>query len=141
MKRIGIDPDNCRYGLWFTDVDAFEIRTFRKIWDRIPDIDREKVREFMDLLKGINSFLKNAVDCDKSPATVTRTSIIAAYYYYYNAVHEGDSADRWKSYEELFYNFKKDIDPKLKKAYYQELNGKNIFDVVVTFSSYAYLNV
>ena len=118
----------------------------------------------MELLLGINNFIGYTVDETvssqnseqewnepskmktkalyvESPAAVTRTSIIVAYYYYYNAVHENDADDRWKNFEEVFNNFKRDIDPKLEAAYYQPLSGKNIFDVLVTFSSYAYLNV
>ena len=72
----------------------------------------------------------------ESPDAVTRTSMIVAYYYFYNAVHENDVGDRWKNFEEVFNNFKMDIDPKLAA-----LSGKNIFDVLVAFSSYAYLNV
>lgn len=67
--------------------------------------------------------------------------MIVAYYYYYNALHEDDGNDKWKNFEEVFNNFKKDIDSKLEAAYYQPLSGKNIFDVLVVFSSYAYLNI
>ena len=76
-----------------------------------------------------------------SPETITRTSMIVAYYYYYNAVHENDGNDKWKNFEEVFNSFQNDIKPKLEAANYQPLSGKNIFDVLVTFSSYAYLNL
>ena len=118
----------------------------------------------MELLFGINSFMGYTVDEDvslqneeqewterskmktkalyvPSANSVTRTSMIVAYYYYYNALHEDDGIDKWKSFEEVFNNFKKDIDSKLEAAYYQPLSGKNIFDVLVVFSSYAYLNI
>lgn len=118
----------------------------------------------MELLFGINSFMGYTVDEEvslqnedqewtepskmktkalyvSSANAVTRTSMIVAYYYYYNALHEDDGNDKWKNFEEVFNNFKKDIDPKLEAAYYQPLSGKNIFDVLVAFSSYAYLNI
>ena len=120
--------------------------------------------DFIDLLLGVNSFMGHTPEETESgrsakqewtapsvmktkalyvsgPETVTRTSMIVAYYYYYNAVHENDGSDKWKSFEEVFMSFKQDLDPKLEAAYYQPLSGKNIFDVLVTFSAYAYLNM
>ena len=164
LVKRGVALENCNYGLWFTDVAAFRKKGYENLCDRIAEIDREKFSEFMELLLGINNFIGNTVDETvssqnseqewnepskmktkalyvESPAAVTRTSMIVAYYYYYNAVHENDADDRWKNFEEVFNNFKRDIDPKLEAAYYQPLSGKNIFDVLVTFSSYAYLNV
>lgn len=164
LKNLGVALENCNYGLWFTDVAAFKKKGYKNICDRISDIDRDKFGEFMDLLFGINSFMGYTVDEEisyqnedqewtepskmktkalyvSSASTVTRTSMIVAYYYYYNALHEDDGNDKWKSFEEVFNNFKKDIDHKLKAAYYQPLSGKNIFDVLVVFSSYAYLNI
>ncbi len=160
----GVALENCNYGLWFTDVAAFRKKGYENICDRRVEIDRDKFEEFMELLCGINSFMGFTVDEDvstqnedqewtetskmktkaldvTSPNAVTRTSMIVAYYYYYNAIHEDDGNDKWKSFEEVFNNFKKDIDPKLEAAYYQPLSGKNIFDVLVVFSSYAYLNI
>ena len=164
LVKRGVALENCNYGLWFTDVAAFRKKGYENLCDRIAEIDREKFGEFMELLLGINNFIGYTVDETvssqnseqewnepskmktkalyvESPAAVTRTSMIVAYYYYYNAVHENDADDRWKNFEEVFNNFKRDIDPKLEAAYYQPLSGKNIFDVLVTFSSYAYLNV
>lgn len=164
IEKHGVALENCNYGLWFTDVAAFKKKGYENICDRRTDIDRNKFSEFLELLLGINSFIGYTVDETvslqneeqewnepsrmktkdlyvSSPDAVTRTSIIVAYYYYYNAVHENDADDRWKNFEEVFNNFKKDIDPKLEAAYYQPLSGKSVFDVLVTFSSYAYLNV
>ncbi len=164
LKKRGVALENCNYGLWFTDVAAFQKKGVETICDRRAEIDREKFDEFMGLLLGINSFMGYTVDETistrneeqewtkpskmktkalyvSSPNAVTRTSMIVAYYYYYNAVHENDGNDKWKNFEEVFNSFKNDIDPKLEAANYQSLSGKNIFDVLVTFSSYAYLNV
>ena len=161
---LGIALENCNYGLWFTDVAVFKKKGYQNICDRRPEIDRGEFEEFMDLLLGVNSFVGYTVEEDVSEQNedqewtepskvkikalnvsseneVTRTSMIVAFYYYYNALHEDDGKDKWKNFEELFNNFKKDIDPKLEAAYYQPLSGKNIFDVLVVFSSYAYLNI
>ena len=161
---LGVALENCNYGLWFTDVAAFRKKGYENICDRRVEIDRDKFEEFMELLFGINSFMGYTVDEDvslqneaqewtepskmktkalyvSSANAVTRTSMIVAYYYYYNALHEDDGNDKWKSFEEVFNNFKKDIDLKLEAAFYQPLSGKNIFDVLVVFSSYAYLNI
>lgn len=153
----------CNYGLWFTDPAAFRKKGLKNICDRKPEINREKFCEFMDFICEINSFMGYTADEDisaknekqewteiskkktkalfvSSPKAVTRTSMIVAYYYYYNALHENDQDDKLKSFGELFNSFKKDLDPKLEKAGYQELSGKNIFDVLTAFSSYAYIN-
>lgn len=154
----------CNYGLWFTDPAAFRKKGYENICDQKPEIDCGTFCEFIDLLCGINSFMgytaNEAVSSKSekqewtelsrkktkalfvsSPNNVTRTSVIVAYYYYYNAVHEDDHNDRLKSFGELFSSFKQDLDEKLEKAGYQELSGKNIFDVLTVFSSYAYLNL
>lgn len=164
LTDLGVVLENCNYGLWFTDVAAFRKKGYENICDRRAEIDRGKFEEFMELLSGINSFMGCTVDEEisaqngeqewtriskmktkalyvSSADTVTRTSLIVAYYYYYNALHEDDGKDKWKNFEEVFNNFKKDIDSKLEAAYYQPLSGKNIFDVLVVFSSYAYLNI
>ncbi len=164
LTDLGVALENCNYGLWFTDVAAFQKKGYETICDRREDIDRDKFEAFMELLLGINSFMGYTVDEDvstqngaqewtepsktktkalyvSSANAVTRTSLIVAYYYYYNALHEEDGNDQWKNFEEVFNNFKKDIDAKLEAAYYQPLSGKNIFDVLVVFSSYAYLNI
>ena len=164
LEDLGVTLENCNYGLWFADVAAFKKKSYKNICDRRSDIDRDKFDEFVELLIGINNFMGYTVDEDisdqeedqewtepsrmktkalfvSSASEVTRTSMIVAYYYYYNALHEDDGNDRWKSFEEVFNNFKKDIDVKLEAAYYQPLSGKNIFDVLVVFSSYAYLNI
>ena len=141
LADLGVSLESCNYGLWFTDVAAFRKKGYQNICDRRADIDRDKFEEFMELLLGMNNFMTKALFVPSASA-VTRTSIIVAYYYYYNALHENDgNNDKWKNFEEVFNNFKRDINLKLKAAYYQPLSSKNIFDVLVVFSSYAYLNI
>lgn len=166
LDELGVPRKKCNYGLWFTDVAAFknEKKRLEDVSDKYKDIDPEQFQAFIDLLLGVNSFMGYTADENdseqninqewtetatvktkalyvSSPSAVTRTSMIVAYYYYYNALHEKDAPDQWKNFEQLFNNFKKDLDPRLEAAYYQPLSGKNIFDVLVAFSSYAYLNL
>ena len=164
VKKYGPTLEKCNYGLWFVDPAAFRKKGCENICSRIKNSDRTKVEKFMDLILGINAFMGHTADETsslqnevqewknpsvmktkalfvESPEAVTRTSMIVAYYYYYNALHENDKGDRWKSFEEVFTNFEKTINARLEGAYYQPLSGKNIFDVIVTFSSYAYLNL
>lgn len=164
LEEKGLSLENCNYGLWFADIAAFQKKGYENICERIPDIDRDKFDEFMELLLGLNSFMGYTVDEEiseqngeqewtelskrktkalfvPSAGSMTRTSLIVAWYYYYNALHENDGKGKWKNFEELFNNFKKGIDVRLETAYYQPLSGKNIFDVLVVFSSYAYLNI
>ena len=163
LEKLGIALENCNYGLWFTDVAAFRKSGIENICDRRNDIDRRKFEEFMELLIAINDFIGQTVTESEgdqnmkqeridpsrkktkalyvpSPEKVTRTSLMVAYYYYFNALHEDDGNYKWKSFKEVYNSFQDDIDPRLDAANYQRLSGKNIFDVLLTFSSYAYLN-
>ncbi len=166
LTARGDTMDICNYGLWFTDVANFKKRGMEYAFEVCDknDFDYVKFEEFIELLMGVNRFVGYTVDEKSSMQNkeqehseiskikikaldvssknkVSRTSIIVAYYYYYNALHENDSDEKQKSFEEVFNNFKKGIDSKLEVAFYQPLSGKNIFDVLVAFSSYAYLNI
>lgn len=153
----------CNYGLWFTDVAALKKKGYENALSRDSHLDQDKFDQFIDLLLAVNNFMgytavesiselnqkqewtetskaKTKALFVSSPDAVTRTSMIVAYYYYYNALHEDDGSDKRKSFEEVFANYQQDLDPMLDNAHYQKLSGKNIFDVLVVFSSYAYLN-
>ena len=151
LKSMGYDLKDCSYGLWFADVDAFRMKGYQNICDRNPEIDRDEFGRFMELLFSINSFMrgkgggkargKQTALSVSSAKEITRTSLIVAFYYYYNALHENDSISEWKRFEEVFRNYETALNPVLDSANYQRLSGKNIFDVLVVFSSYAYLNI
>ena len=164
LQDLDVPLDRCNYGLWFTDVAAFKKLGCSSIKDRLKSIDDKDFDLFVELLQGVNDFVGYTVEEEASGLTieqewkepaktktkalfvssakeVTRTSIIVAYYYYYNALHENDVNAQWKNFEELFKDFKREVDVYLLNANYQALSGKNIFDVLVTFSSYAYLNI
>ncbi len=164
LHDMEVELEHCNYGLWFTDVSAFRKKGHKILSDKRHDLDKGKFEEFMELLFAINSFLgytvlekvseqskakereqisrmKTKALFVQSAKDITRTSMIVAYYYYYNALHEGDGKDQWKNFGEVFRSFKSGVDEILLQSYYQPLNGKSIFDVLVVFSSYAYLNL
>ena len=144
MKKLsdrGVALESCNYGLWFTDVAAFTKKGYENVCDRQPEIDRERFGEFMELLSNVNEFMGTKMLSVTKPEAVTRTSIIVAYYYYYNALHENDTRDKCRNFKEVFKDFEGGLDEILRAAYYQPLSGKNIFDVLAAFSSYAYLNI
>lgn len=164
LHELDVPLDRCNYGLWFTDVAAFKKLGCNNIKDRLKNINDKDFALFVELLQGVNDFVGYTVEEETSDLTaeqewkepaktktkalfvssaneVTRTSIIVAFYYYYNALHENDGNAQWKNFEELFKDFKREVDVYLLNANYQALSGKNIIDVLVTFSSYAYLNI
>ena len=164
LKELDVSLDRCNYGLWFTDVAAFKKLGSESFKKRLKIINDKDFDLFVEMLQGVNDFVGYTVDEETSDLTteqewketaktmtkalfvssakeVTRTSIIVAFYYYYNALHENDGNAKWKNFEELFVDFKREVDVYLLNADYQALSGKNIFDVLVTFSSYAYLNI
>ncbi len=144
LKKLtdrGVALKDCGYGLWFTDVAAFTEEKYKSICGRRPEIDRERFGEFMELLSDVNEFMGTKMLSVTKPEAVTRTSIIVAYYYYYNALHENDTRDKCRNFKEVFKDFESGLDEILRAAYYQPITGKNIFDVLTAFSSYAYLNI
>ncbi len=152
IELLGVPRESLNYGLWFTEVMGFESGETGSLADRRGNIDREKYREFMELLRGMNRFMGCAPEegsegCGKtralfvsSPASVTRTSLVVAYYYYYNALTDEEDRARM-SFADHFKDFKLGIDPRLRRAGYQPLSGRELFDLIVVFSSYAYRNI
>jgi hypothetical protein len=138
IRDLGIDTEECDYGLWFTDVAAFYRNGQSGDEDTRPDIDEESFRKFMDLLLGIDRYMTGGLSAD-SPETVTRSSMITAFYYYYNALRSARGVSKVMSFEDVFNDFKLEADGYLEESGYQLLSGKNLFDVLVAFSSYAYL--
>lgn len=161
MLYEGIKLENCNYGLWFADVAEFKMNGIERIVRKYNIINHKDFEEFINLLLGVNSFLGYTVNEKESnqnteqehleiskiktkalyvtdAANISRTSLIVAYYYYYNAVNlDSDAINRFRDY---FLDFKQGVDELLYEAGYQPFSGKNIFDVLVAFSSYAYLN-
>ena len=139
---------NLRYGLWFADLygtDSVKTvdgkkRLAEAVMNSAADADEKSVRDYVTLLTEAGEFLTDAFSVT-SPANVTRTSIVAAYYYYYNTLHENDG--RWSrgSFANVLREYREGLDPILRACNLRELNAKNLFDVLIVFSSYAYLNL
>lgn len=192
IKKLGFALEECNYGLYFTDVSAFKKYGY-DIFD-ISEIDKskenckqEEIKDFADLLMGVNSFIGNTVDefngkkMKKSeseaikfvniqeiikelsqehteiskyktpalfiskPENITRTSMIVAYYYYYiknieKSVIEKSCYLGGMGFRETFEDFKSGVDEYLESSFYQPLSGKNIFDLIIVFSAYAYIS-
>ena len=148
---------DCNYGLWFDDVSAYKKYGSKKYTSKYGGIDRERYENYIEVLTGANTFIGNNIDEEESNRSeesekketskiiikalsvssardVTRTSLMVAFYYYFNCREENMM---WTSYKELYEVFKSELDMYLLDAGYQEVSAKNIFDVLLTFSSYA----
>lgn len=161
LRSVDVSLENCNYGLWFTDVGAFRKKGCATILKQSPDADPASVDLFMNLLLRINQFMGKTVYEETSSVSaaqehkqistertnamyvpnaraITRTSLVVAYYYYYNALNVERNISS-TNLQEVFDDIKEGIDPLLEAAYYQPFSGSNLFDVIVAFSSYAYI--
>jgi len=132
--------------------------------DEQAAFSEEEVDRLIDLLSAINSFMgytaeesvsdqneaqewsepsktKTKALYVQSASFMTRTSMIVAFYYLFNAMHESDEKGRWSNFGEYYNEFAKNLNDFLNAAHYQPMNKKNIFDVLVAFSSYVYVNM
>ena len=147
-----ITLDKCNYGLMFAELD--EMHDYAdEFLEKHPDITAKQFKDYTGLLESFDSFIKakakgendseeeNESSLDvKNANDMTRTSLLTALYYLYNAMLEANGS-RWRNFKELFEDFRDTVDPQLEEAYYQPLSAKNIFDVMLVFSSYAYMNL
>ena len=137
----------CGYGLWFSDAAAVR-EGLETLCDRRPDMDRARYSQFMELLDAVNRILMST-EQDPTPRVlnvtaadkITRASLLGAFYYCYNAEAEGASPDRSMTFREHYDDFKAEADARLARANYQPLSQRNLFDVLLAFSSYAYANM
>lgn len=131
IEKLGIPLKACDYGLWFSDVNALKKK-----------FAGTEYEPFIEVLFRADNLLKNRHLNVKSAKDVTRTAIITAYYYYYNALYEYTNEVHGMSFEEVFKDFENGVNTYLQDCFYQPLSGKNIFDVLMVFSAYAYyLNI
>lgn len=157
--------ENCNYGLWFVDVSMIE-KTGGEVFNEFgKGKEKEKLDCFIKLLYGINMFLgqlffeqesSQSEDQEhtapsrrvikkmsiETPEDMTRTALIIAYYYRYNQINERNNTR--KSFIEVFDDYSDSVyglNSLLEASGYQPINEKNIFDMAVIFSSYAYLTV
>ncbi len=139
LEEEGIELSDCSYGLWFTDPVLSGLKIADPDWE-----NSDKYQDFILLLDRMNAFLGSGLKTRKQKVlkvpdaqSITRTSLIAVYYYYFN---ENNEDLRRQDFSKVFMTFKAKIDPILERAYYQPFSGKNLFDILIAFSSYTYLN-
>ena len=148
LHKKGITIEDCNYGLWFTDASYLRRKGLDRLITDYPGIDHSKFAKLIELLLAVNSFVGSSSNRSQPKAlhvtsceNVTRTSLLVVYYYLYNLKHESDKGMIGKSFEELFNDFKSDINELLEKSFYQPISSNNIFDIILIFSSYSYLNM
>lgn len=158
--------NNDNYGIWFADVcaiDRYGSSGIKKILsDESDDKNDERIDQFIDLIKRIHRIigvslkeLQSTSEGKKEhpdPSTqvprslkidnekdMTRTALITAFYYYYNS-RDIDEYCVGKTLSDVFDDYRSELDPILESANFQPISEKNIFDITVVFSSYAYFN-
>ncbi len=127
-------------------------------------VEESQVSDFMELLLGVNRILGRMVSENVSYQSLaeerrersghviralsvpnarrmTRASMIVAYYYYYNALREQNKREDMKSFRMFYEDFSEGLDLYLLDSGYLGMSSKNIFDVLVAFSAYAYYNI
>jgi len=140
---------SCSYGLYFEDPVAFSEDRLRRVCAGEKSYSDRKFRNFCNLLKAANRYMvpqghwggKVSALFVQDAEYLTRTDMLVAFYYYFNASYGEDSLWTWTSYADFLRDFRDLIDPKLEAAHYQPLNGRNIFDMLVAFSSYMHLTM
>lgn len=126
--------------------------------------DQAQYESFMELLLGVNRLLGRTVServsyqsvaeerteqshhvikalSVTSPRRMTRSSMIVAYYYYYNALREEKRTEELRSFRAFYQDFTEELDDYLVDSNYLPMSSKNIFDVLVAFSAFAYYSI
>lgn len=127
--------------------------------------DSQKIKDFVKLLYGINMFLGHLFIENESglleeqehtalskrvikkmsinkAEDMTRTALIVAFYYRYNQLNENRGSI--KSFVDVmddYTDYTTGLNSMLEASGYQPINDRNIFDLAVIFSSYAYLSM
>lgn len=112
----------------------------------LKNANSEKVKKFVRLLYNINRFLSQKEKLSITEAEkMTRTALITAYYYWYNNFNNIDeTTGAEKAFVDVmddYTDFTTGLNSMLEASGYQPINDRNIFDLAVIFSSYAYLSV
>ena len=84
---------------------------------------------------------KNALRIDDA-LNITRTKLVAAYYHYFCLEVGMDAQQRetWKSFSDVYAEMGGCLSDYLRDAGYQEINPKNLFDMLVIFLAYCKIN-
>jgi len=136
---VPVSKQNTNYGLWITEVSKLNGAQNRSL-KKVIKGDSKKAEDFITLLKRINSFMEFDSFVKEDSDSITRTAIVVAYYYYYNARNSCIGVK--KNLQEVYNDYTNNItglNAILLESYMQPISDKNIFDLFVIFSSYAYL--
>ena len=126
---------DCIYGLWYKD----KFETIREILANNCRSDNpEKIERYINFLKNLDYLMSAELKVPKNEkeqySNITRTDIVKAFYYYYIT-----NCSKNKSLKEVFNDFKA-LNTRMEELNFQDINPKNIFDIAVIFSAYAYIN-
>ena len=148
LKKNNMSMEECNFGLWFIDAARLRKKGFDRLFANRTDIDRCKLEKLIQLLIAVHDYIGYSPEKNKPKALMgsskeemTRTSILVAYYYLYTLKHEDDGGMIGKSFEEVYKSFENEINPILERSFYQPINSGYIFDIVLIFSAYTFLNM
>lgn len=146
LDELKIKPEDCTYGLWFTDVETLQNNPGLK------GLDTDQIKCFLKVLEAADSYLKGTLNASSHPLKitsserVTRSALLFAYYYWFNEYYFDEEELKRIPFGTFFQYFKNgmgdktSIDEIFEASCYQPLSGRNILDVLTAFSSYVYLN-
>jgi len=148
MEKYGPSWERECRGLWFLDENDPKELMRAMMLSYSSNLETTKLDRFLDLVLAFDSVLrgnsgiissnsKNRALTVTDPKNMTRTVMIIAFYYFYIIEHEEDPKF---SFEQEFIRFKNEADEKLENAFYPLISTKSIFDLMIAFSAYAYLN-
>ena len=126
LSREGLAAGECTYGL----SDLLEME------ESVPHTGTEAPDAFRQLLLSVHRMLDLREAENETPASVTRTSLLAAFYYYYN---ERCLKTGCGSFKSLFRDFQREMNEFFAQDGYAPFSGKNLIDLLVAFSSYCYI--
>lgn len=134
------------YGIYFTDVKTL-IETYNTeyIYRNYPDINKDDYERFLKLLDIANDLLikksgvANGVLNIQDSSQISRTSLLVMFYYSFNAENYNNAFDM--DFLTFFEYFKSKADIILEEALYPKLSIKNLLDILIVYSSYAYIKL
>ena len=127
------------YGIWFADMPTIKAGLLE---NKDGAVDSEQFTLFIRLLRIFNGQLVLLDEREISPTTITRSKLLTAYYYAFNK----ESANIYgkgsiRGFKEIYKDFEEGANALLKKCNYLEFNKRNLFDILLAFSAYAYTNL
>ena len=169
LRREVGSLSECNYGLWFADTSAFARGAYRDYWAGLRDDQKTAFANLCVILKRMNDCIgytiqevedpdnsnrraesrragsqageekadRNAIPkvLKKTQRNVTRSSLLGVYYYLYTKRNE----QQIKSFEKVYKEFDALTRPALEASGYTPLSKKSLFDILLVFSAYTYI--